>query len=40
MCMSSEFGYEFSENKGQFVRIRDENVKFHSVHADCPNSIL
>ena len=28
---SSEFVYEFSENKGQFARIRDENVKFHSV---------
>ena len=25
-----EFVYEFSENKGQFARIRDENVKFRS----------
>ena len=36
---SSEFVYEFSENKGQFARIGDKNVKFHSVHVDCPNSI-
>ena len=28
--MSSEFVYEFSENKGQFVRIRDKNIKFRS----------
>ena len=40
MCMSSEFVYEFSENKGQFARIRDENVEFRSVHPDCPNSVL
>ena len=38
--MSSEFVYEFSENKGQFARIRDKNVKFRSVYVDCPNSIL
>ena len=38
MCMSSEFVYELNENKGQFVRIRDKNVKFRSVHVDCPNS--
>ena len=38
MCMSSEFVYEFSENKVQLTRIRDENGKFHSVYADCPNS--
>ena len=36
---SSEFVYEFSEDKGQFARIRDENIKFHSVYTDCPNSI-
>ena len=48
MCMSYEFelrvrvtssSYELNENKGQFARIRDENVKFHSVYADCLNSI-
>ena len=39
MCMSSEFVYELNENKGQFARIRDKNVKFRSVYADCPNSI-
>ena len=39
MRTSSEFVYEFSENKGQFARIRDENIKFRSVYADCPNSI-
>ena len=39
MCMSSEFVYELNENKGQFARIRDKNVKFRSVHADCPNSV-
>ena len=31
--------YELSENKVQLMRIRDENGKFHSVHADCPNSV-
>ena len=36
---SYEFEHELSENKVQLTRIRDENGKFHSVHADCPNSI-
>ena len=31
--------YEVSGNKGQFARIRNVNVKFRSVYADCPNSI-
>ena len=39
MCMSSEFVHEFSKNKVQLTRIRDENGKFRSVHADCPNSV-
>ena len=39
MCTSSEFVYEFSENKGQFARIRYKNGKFRSILPDCPNSI-
>ena len=39
MCMSSEFVYEFSKNKGQFERIRYKNGKFCSILPDCPNSI-
>ena len=39
MCMSYEFVHELNENKGQFVRIRDENGKFCSVLPDIPNSI-
>ena len=39
MCMSYEFVHELNENKGQFVRIRDENGKFRSILPDCPNSI-
>ena len=31
--------YELNENKGQFVRIRYESGKFHSIYMDCPNSI-
>ena len=31
--------YELNENKGQLVRIRDENGKFRSILPDCPNSI-
>ena len=36
---SSEFVYEFSENKVQLVRIMYKNGKFHSILPDCPNSI-
>ena len=39
MCTSTEFVYEFSENKGQSARIRYKNSKFHSILLDCPNSI-
>ena len=35
----TSMSYELSENKVQLTRIRDENVKFRSVYADCPNSI-
>ena len=37
--LSTRKSYELNENKGQFARIRDENVKFHSVYADCLNSM-
>ena len=36
---SYEYEYELNENKVQLTRIRDENGKFCSVHADCPNSV-
>ena len=40
MRTSYEFVHELSKNKVQLTRIRDENGKFHSVHTDCPNSVL
>ena len=36
---SYKFVHKLSENKVQLMRIRDENGKFRSVHADCPNFV-
>ena len=36
---SYEYELRVKRNKVQLMRIRDENGKFHSVYADCPNSI-
>ena len=36
---SYEYELRVNQNKVQLTRIRDENGKFRSVHADCPNSV-
>ena len=40
MRTSSEFVYDFSENKGQFARIRYKNGKFHSNSVSILNVTL
>ena len=40
MRMSSEFVYDFSENKGQFARIRYKNGKFRSNSVSILNVTL